>query len=110
MSEDRATYKVTATPSTLQAFKNLPCALPYDHEHFVPPSPGQVAALIELTGWSQNQVAKICGVNYGPKGSTAVRKWKTVTGSESRAIPYAAWRLLLLHSNVVELGDAPVRG
>ncbi len=107
MSEKRNIYKVRGRPSSLDAFKNLPCALPFWHQDYIPPEPGEVAALTELAGWSQNEAAKLVGVKFDPrKGSTTIRKWKTEKGSkEHRDIPYSAWRLMLLYAGVVGLKD-----
>jgi hypothetical protein len=107
MSEERAIYRVgNVKPQTLDAFKNRPCALPFDHPDYRPPEPYEVAALTELVGWSQVRVANLVGVKSDPKkGSTTVRKWKTERGDERRQIPYAAWRLMLLYAGIVTVSD-----
>jgi hypothetical protein len=107
MSENRAVYNVgKVKPSSLDAFKNRPCALPFDHPDYQPPEPYEVAALTELVGWSQVRTANLVGVKSDPKkGSTTVRKWKTEHGDERRQIPYAAWRLMLLYAGIVQVDD-----
>lgn len=79
-----------------EQLKASPCALPFFHPSYRPPTPEEVAALIKIAGLSQRQAALVTGVNSNPKGSPTIRRWKTnVNSSEHRAIPYAAWRLLL---------------
>lgn len=82
-----------------------PCTKLYSDPQYLPPTPAEVDGLIKLMEWSQSDVAKLTGVSYDPKkGSTTVRKWRTPIGNaEHREIPYAAWRLLLLHAGVVGL-------
>lgn len=108
MSEPRAIYGQEVTPASLDAFKNRPCSLPYCHPDYRPPTPEEVTALIKLAGWSQRETALITGVNYNPKkGSTIVRRWRAPEESaEHRAIPYAAWRLLLEQAGVVTVDEA----
>jgi hypothetical protein len=103
MSEKKATYKVGDGP-TLDDLRDLPCALPFADTGYKHPTPAQVDALIKAAGWSQNDAAKIVGVNFNPtKGSTTIRKWRTASRyEESRAIPYSAWRLMLIAAGVVK--------
>lgn len=109
MTEERAEYRVPnqAGIASLAEFKNRPCALPFSDPSYRPPTPEEVDALIRLSGWSQNQTAKITGAAYNPKkGSTTVRKWRTAVDSpEHRDIPYAAWRLLLINAGVATEKD-----
>jgi len=107
MSEERASYQVDAgLPVTLIAFRNRACAQPNASGNYVPPSPDEVERLITLSGWSQTEVARLAGVSFNRKGSTAVRKWKTPIGSsEHRLIPYSAWRHLLACAGVVDSKD-----
>lgn len=105
MPENKPTYTHTGTPATIEAFRNLDCTKPFCTGEYVPPTPNQVKALIDFTGWSQRKVALIAGVSSNSKGSTAVRKWKTENGNETRAIPYAVWRQLLECAGVVTLEE-----
>jgi len=102
--ETKAKYIVNGNP--LSFIKGSACTLPYSDPEYVPPTPEQVDALIKSMGWSQIDVAQLVGVSFNPvKGSTTVRKWRTAEGqSEHRAIPYAAWRLLLISANLAEVG------
>jgi hypothetical protein len=54
-------------PISLEAFSNRPCALPFSHPAYVPPSPQEVDRLIKLAGWSQSGVAALVGVSFNPK-------------------------------------------
>ncbi len=103
MSENRPIYSSSpGVPRTLEAFRNHPSAKPFA-EGYEPPDGGTVAALIDVMGWSQNQVAMLVGANYNPKkGSPTVRRWKT-DSDEHRQISYAAWRLLLVAAGVVDI-------
>lgn len=84
------------------------CTQPFTDEDYRPPTPEEVAHLIKLAGWSQNDAAKIVDVSWHPKrGSVTIRKWKSQKGTEEhREIPYSAWRLMLLQSGVVSIDDA----
>lgn len=94
-------------PISLEAFRNRPCALPFSHAAYVPPTPEEVNRLIKLVGWSQSVTAKLVGVNYVPKkGSSTIRKWQaSVEKDDYREIPYSAWRLMLLYAGVVSIDD-----
>jgi len=94
-------------PASLKAFSNRPCARPFNHPAYVAPSPEEVDRLIKLTGWSQNRAAALVGVSYNPKkGSSTIRKWRTRSSSaDARAIPYSAWRLMLLYAHVVSIDE-----
>jgi len=109
MSEEKATYHTgSVLPTSLDAFHQYPCALPYTDEGYQPPGPGEVAQLIKLTGWSQNDAAKIVGVTWNAKkGASTIRKWKTDMSKDNyRPIPYAAWRLMLLCAGVVTVDES----
>lgn len=104
--ETRAFYDTgDAVPQSLDAFKNRPCALPFTSDGYVPPSPLEVDQLIKLAGWSQVDAASLVGVSFNPKkGSSTIRKWRAKSDSDdARAIPYSAWRLLLLYAGVVSV-------
>ncbi|MEE8058586.1 MAG: hypothetical protein V3T17_12225 [Pseudomonadales bacterium] len=105
MSQNSPAYNAGgATPATFAALKNKACALPYSSDKYEPPTPDEIDALIKLAGWSQNDAAKIVGVTYNPKkGSSTIRKWRAKNPKEYREIPYAAWRLMLLHAGVVNV-------
>lgn len=108
MSDERTTYNAGAVaPATRAAFKNRPCALPFNHVDYAPPTPGEVDALIKLVGWSQTDTAKLVGVTYNPlKGSSTVRKWRApVASKDHRDMPYSAWRLLLVYAGVVSVDE-----
>jgi hypothetical protein len=73
------------------------------YEH---PTPQDIEALQACTGWNKSDIAKRVGVSYSKeKGSTTVRKWLTDSEKESRKIPYASWRLLLIYANLVPSND-----
>ncbi len=93
-------------PLTLDAFSKRDCARLFDDD-YVPPTPEEVAQLIRLAGWSQNDAAKKVGVTWHPKkGSSTIRKWKSAKAKEeNRGIPYSAWRLMLLNAGVVSLDE-----
>lgn len=94
-------------PASLEAFSNRPCSLPFGHAAYVPPSPQEVDRLVKLAGWSQSEAAALVGVSFNPKkGSSTIRKWRARADSDdARAIPYSAWRLMLLYAGVVSLDD-----
>lgn len=100
--ETKATYIASGDPLT--KVRGTGATQLYTSPAFEQPTPDQVDALIKGMGWSQNDVAKLVGVAYNPKkGSTTVRKWRASTDSpEHRAIPYAAWRLMLLEAGLAE--------
>lgn len=102
MSENKIGYTVDFAPSTIEAFRNRPFSNSFD-SGFEQPTAQDVKALRSLCGWSQNDVAKLVGVNFNPsKGSTTVRKWETPENKpEHRKIPYSAWRLMLIYAGIV---------
>lgn len=92
---------------TLEDIKESCCILPFAHPDYVPPTPHQVTAVVEYSGLSQRNVARLTGVKYTDKGSTIVRKWKTKEShKEHRPIPYAAWRLLLEYCGIASTEEA----
>lgn len=70
---------------------------------FVPPSSEQLKTLIDLSGWSLKEVARITGSNYNElkKDSPTVRGWL----KGNRCVPYSAWRLMLLKYGAIKLAD-----
>ncbi len=92
----------STTPATLEAIRNHPSALP-SQLGYIAPNAETVNALIQIMGWTQNQVAIITGVNFSDKkGSPTVRRWKT-TSKDHRQIPYSAWRLMLLVAGAIDI-------
>ena len=84
-------------PLTLMAFKNRACSRRFD-DGFIQPTPAEVRQLIKLCGWTQTTTAKLTGVAFSKKASSTVRRWQVEHGDEMRAIPYSAWRLLLVYA------------
>jgi hypothetical protein len=108
MSEQKPVYDVgNVLPATLEAFSNRSCSLPFSDPNYCPPTPEEVKQLIALAGWSQNGTAKLAGVAWNKaKGSSTVRRWKAPADKpDSKNIPYAAWRLLLLYAGVIKFED-----
>lgn len=110
--ENKAQYIVKGQPLSL--IRGSPCTLPFADPAYEPPGPQQVDALIKSMGWSQSDVARLVGVSYSAaKGSTTVRKWRTPQDQkEHRAIPYAAWRLMLMEAQLAQcpVGASPAEG
>ena len=80
-----------------------PYILAFD-EGYVPPTPEDIKTFRNLMAWTQVDMAKIAGVAYTlkPSRSSTVGKWESTPESkEHRAIPYAAWRLLLITAGIV---------
>lgn len=102
MTERTQLYNDDAPLVTLSAFKGLPSSLKFITGEYIPPTPTQIKALRHIMGWSQTDVAKLVGVSFNHKGSTAVRKWETATDKkEHNKISYSAWRGMLLAAGVV---------
>jgi hypothetical protein len=99
-------------PSSLDGFKNRPCALPFGNPAYAPPTPQEVDRLIKLAGWSQTGVARLVGVTFNlKKGSSTIRKWRAnVEKDDARQIPYSAWRLMLLYAGVVSVEEGLASG
>jgi transcriptional regulator with XRE-family HTH domain len=88
------------------SFSAKNCIKPNNDPTFEYPIFMDIKELIEIAGWSQREVAEICGVTFDEKkGSSTVRKWCSASEKENRTIPYTAWRLLLLKSNLISLND-----
>ena len=108
MSETHTQYNTGGEPpKTIQALRNRPCSLPAADPAYKKPTPEELAALIKIAGWSQNDVAKLTGVSYNPqKGSPTVRRWKAPEDKKDhRDIPYATWRLLLIAAGVCDINQ-----
>jgi len=108
MSEQKGQYKTESKSDlTKEQILSWSCSLPFRDVDYQAPKPEQVAALIVFAGWSQVEAAKIIGVSYtAGKGSSAIRRYKSAANMEStRAIPYAAWRLMLLNAGVINIED-----
>ena len=72
--------------------------LPYDSPLYLPPQWREVRAVMEQIGWTGSQVANLVGVQ-----ARTVRKWVSPPDSSNHtAIPYAAWRLLLIAARLAE--------
>jgi len=107
MSESKASYNTGTLPKTLNAFKNRNCSRLYTDDLYQAPTPEEVNQLIVLSGWSQNDVAKLVGVRWDTKkGSSTIRKWKSDKAKKDyREIPYSAWRLMLIYAGVVGIDN-----
>lgn len=103
MSETTPVYRVDKPGDELHDLKNANCMLQFDHPDYIAPKPDDIKLLRSSMGWSQNDIARMVGVNYSAsKGSTTVRKWcSPVDSKEHRVIPYSAWRLLLIYAELV---------
>jgi hypothetical protein len=89
MTEEKAPYQVGNGPEfTLEDLAGRDCARKFSDPRYRPPTPEEVNGLIKLAGWSQNEAAKIAGLNYLPN-------------EEFQQINYAVWRLMLITAGVV---------
>lgn len=103
MSELNKTYNTGSSPCTLAGFKNRAFSKTAESGEYEPPTPQDIKALRQLMGWSQTDVARIVGVSWNHKGSTAVRKWETaIDKKEHNKISYSVWRGLLCRAGIVE--------
>lgn len=107
MSNELPKYKLSNTPDTLNEFSKKACCLLFIDPNYSKPAPMDIKSLQSLMSWSQNDIAKMTGVNYREdKGSTTVRKWCSPEHSnEHRAIPYSAWRLLLIYAGIAHADE-----
>jgi len=108
MSEKPATYKVTTSgPLAPSVLKRRACCLPITNSRYRQPNRMEIEAVIEHIGCTQSYFAQFLGVASSSRGSSTVRRWLTSAESgEGRGIPYAAWRLSLVESGIVESGKA----
>ncbi|MGF1804335.1 hypothetical protein L4C31_03685 [Aliivibrio sifiae] len=105
MSEIKARY-ITATPVTVEAFRNRPCSLPITDQNYVPPTPEEVRALRQLLGFTQSRIGALVGRAYNEKGCKAVRRWENnIESKEYRPINYSAWQLMLLAAEVIFIDE-----
>ncbi len=107
MSEKNPVYQVNRPVQTLAEFAKLPCCLDEYHPDYQPPTAAEIRLFKVLTGWSQNDIAKIAGVSFNPKkGSSTVRKWTSEdTGEDQRNIESVRWRMMLLCAGVIDVDD-----
>jgi DNA-binding transcriptional regulator YiaG len=103
MTDKKTDYEGQNIPLSITAFKNRRCGLGIEHPEYEPPTPEEVKALRKLIGLSQVGLAKLTGVSWNDKGSSAVRKWETLSGKECRAISAAAWQLLLIKAGLIKI-------
>ncbi len=65
---------------------------------FRQPTPEQVQDLFRLAGWTQTEAAQKLGVDV-----STIRRWHTRKAAKEHVpIPYAAWRLALILSGLVD--------
>lgn len=65
---------------------------------YTPATADDLRELMRQTGLTGSQTARLIGVN-----SRTIRKWTTSEGMPNSAeIPYAAWRLLLIETRVIQ--------
>ena len=106
MSENLPIYSVsTKKRLSPSALKRRACCKPFSDERYRAPSADEIASLIEFSGWTQQQFAQVVGVSTSSRGSSTIRRWKYDSES-ARTIPYAACRLALLESGLVQLGNS----
>lgn len=97
MSEDRTHY------DTGRAHQRpvLPKETLFENgKGYSPPSPAQIASVIQYLGWTGGETGRRLGV-----GGRNVRKWTQTNWSDENQkqpqITYAAWQLLLAHAGIV---------
>lgn len=86
---------------TIASFKKRPCGLGIEHPDFLLPTPQEIKILRLLLGFTQIDTAKVTGVKWTVKGSSAVQKWETTQGKEMRSISASAWQILLAKAGLV---------
>ena len=104
MSEPRVSYNVTHIDR--KAFNGavkteLRRLASSDALNYRSPEPSFVLALIQDAGWQQTEVANLLRVNV-----STVRRWTASTEqAQSRAIPFAAWVVLLVVAGHATFGS-----
>lgn len=103
MSENAAVYQIERqAPVTLETMQHWASVRLFSDHRYQEPTPWQVAAFLDFTGWTQEMIANTVGVAFDRgKGSTTIRRWR-MQSENGRVIPYSAWRLLLLKAGVVD--------
>lgn len=90
-------------PKSIAAFKKLRCARQYT-KGYEPPTNEEVKQLAKLMNWTGGDVATLTGVENKEGRSRTVRRWMADPSTTNyRAIPYSAWRLLLIYAGVVSM-------
>ncbi len=91
MSEESGTYNVQGRQAPIDK-RSL---LLFDDPDYRPPTPADVTIACKMTGMSSAGIGKLLGVD-----SRNVRRYKS---GQIKMMPYAAWRLLLLHLKMVKV-------
>jgi hypothetical protein len=93
MSEQQPTYfQPPGTPSAATLLR-------YGEPDYQAPTWQDVRNLVKSSGMTGEQIAQLVGV-----AGRTVRKWQSPPDTSNHApIPYSAWRLLLLETNIVKL-------
>lgn len=69
-------------------------SIPKFTPNWQPPTSDEIKALIQSQDWTNGDVSRLVGV--GPR---SVRRWYAPEGTSGhRAIPFAAWALLVIHA------------
>lgn len=89
MSEEHAEYRIDNQEVRRET------RLPFSDDSYQEPKPGEIRAVLKQA----NLTGSAAGVLLGVNGRT-IRKW---TGGE-QAMPYSAWRLLLLTTGIALVG------
>jgi len=99
MTETRKGYLVSGQPQGPRE----ETLLEFDDPDFEQPTWEEVRAVMRRFSLTGSQVSRLTGVN-----SRGVRKWTSPPDTSSHApIPYAAWRLLLIATGLVEPPRVP---
>ncbi len=90
-------------PTYYQAPNTLPpkTLLPFADPNYQAPTWQDVRTLVKMIGLTGEQVASLLGV-----AARTVRKWQSPPDSSNHtAIPYSAWRLMLIEAGVIKNGN-----